>query len=504
MRAQSLMVLGTSSGVGKSFIAAGLCRLFSDWKYRTAPFKSQNMSNNSYVTAEGGEMGRAQAVQAECARVRPHTDMNPVLLKPSADNNSQVVVHGKVFGQMKAREYFSRQEELWNAVCGSYERLASVHDVIIIEGAGSPAEVNLKPNDFVNMKTAVMADASCLLVADIDRGGVFASLLGTLELLEPSERQRIRGLIINKFRGDLSLFEDGVRYLEQKTGKPVLGVLPYERNLWIEEEDALSAENYFANPETTATGIDIAVVLLPRLSNFTDFEVLRREPGVRLRYVRGTRDFGRPDLVIIPGTKATLPDLAYLKDSGLFETVERFAQEGGRLLGICGGFQMFGREIVDPEGLESGFQSGQGWGFFNMTTRFEPEKILMRVSECVETELFGYPVKACVDAYEIHSGRSAFGETYPAFGKCGSVHPGGRIAGTYFHGLFDHGEFRRVFLDALAASCGKERPRQNCEGIQTLTDLKEKQYNALGNLLARHLNVKLLRQWAGEPQPVSI
>lgn len=487
MRAKALMVLGTSSGVGKSFITAGLCRLFSDHGFRVAPFKAQNMSNNSYVTEEGGEIGRAQAVQAECARVKPSVDMNPVLLKPSADDGSQVVVHGKSIGHLKARDYFSKRDFIARAMRESYERLASQYDVVVIEGAGSPAEVNLKKNDLVNMHTAEMADAQCLLVADIDRGGVFASLIGTLDLLEPCERERIAGFIINKFRGDQTLFEDGIQFLEERTGKKVFGVIPYERSIWLEEEDTVPNLIQAAHEKNGV--LDIAVVLLPRMSNFTDFEVFRHEPGVRLRYVKGPQEVGNPDLLILPGTKATSADLLYIKEKGYAQVIADYVQKGGRLLGICGGYQMMGEWIVDEHGAESSQVKIEGLGFFKMTTAFEPEKILRRGTEKLCAVVFGQRIEGEAEVYEIHMGRTTHREVYASFGSKGAVHPSGRILGTYYHGLFDHGAFRTSFLESLARSAGKQPPEKASFSVH---ELKEMNYNKLRQMLEKSLDCEQL------------
>lgn len=490
MPAKSLMVLGTASGVGKSVLTAGLCRLLSDAGYKVAPFKAQNMSNNSFVTREGGEIGRAQAVQAECARVLPHTDMNPVLLKPAADDGSQVVIHGKARGHFKAREYFARRREVWAAIETSFGRLREDYDFLILEGAGSPAEVNLKEFDCVNMKVAEMAGAPCLLVSDIDRGGVFASILGTLDLLEPSERGRIAGLVVNKFRGDVSLFEDGVKFLEERTAKKVWGVLPYDRELWIEEEDSVSIERNQSAPLAGDFALDVAVVYLPRISNFTDFEILKHQPGVRLRYVHSVSDFGEPDLLILPGTKATMADYRYLLEQRLGPKIQDFVSQGGRALGICGGFQMMGEWIRDPEHLESAVPEIRGFGFFRMTTEFSPEKVLRTHEGPVEAVLFGEPIQAVLTAYEIHMGRTFYREPYAPFGGGGALHPSGRIIGTYFHGLFENQGFRDSFFRALRKDLGKKT--EGCVPSPSLARLKEEHYERLARLLRAHLDLHAL------------
>lgn len=490
-RAKSLMVLGTASGVGKSFLTAAFCRLFSDWGYRVAPFKAQNMSNNSYVTEDSGEIGRAQAVQAECARVKPTVDMNPILLKPAADDGSQVILHGKAIGHFKARDYYAGREKMARAVHESYERLAAEYDLLVIEGAGSPAEVNLKKYDLVNMYTAQMADAKCVLVADIDQGGVFASLIGTLGLLEPGEQERIAGLLINKFRGDASLFDDGVKFLEEKTGKKVWGLIPYDRQLWIEEEDAVFIESQ--KRAAAQNQLDIAVVLLPRMSNFTDFEVLKHEPGVQLRYIKKAEEIAGADLVILPGTKATVADLLYLHENGFREALTEYTAGGGRVLGICGGYQMLGEWITDPEGIESQRSKMAGLGYFKMTTEFQPEKILQRAAESVQTDLFGSKISGAIEGYEIHMGVTRHDKAYAEFGRNGAVHESGRIAGTYYHGLFDKGPFRKSFLKALAKSAGKKIEIS----ALSIQEIKELHYTKLRQLLERSVDLQAVRNALG-------
>ncbi len=496
MKACSFMILGTSSGVGKSFITAAFCRLFSDWGYSAAPFKAQNMSNNSFVTREGGEIGRAQAVQAECARVEPSIHMNPILLKPSEDNQSQVILHGKSIGNYAAREYFGKRENLEIFVRESYEKIASEYELIVIEGAGSPAEVNLKKYDLVNMRTAEMADARCLLVADIDRGGVFASIIGTLDLLEASERERIDGILINKFRGDQSLFEDGVKFIEERTGKKVWGVLPFTRDLWLDEEDSLnvSESEEVQNPDE----LDVAVLLMPRLSNFTDFQILNYEPGVRVRYVSRLDQLGKPDLLILPGTKAVCADYEYWHSRGLKKWAQDYALNGGRILGICGGYQMLGKKIKDPHAVESRFQETEALGFFDMTTTFQPEKILKRAEETIETEFFGRKISSVIESYEIHMGTSESHKQYKSFGKTGAVTGNGKILGTYSHGLFENGDFRKTFLDALAGDCGKNR---TAGAPVPVKQIREQNYQKLSAWLSSSLNLDLLAQkWGITPK----
>lgn len=497
MKARGFMILGTSSGVGKSFITAAFCRLFSDWGYSVAPFKAQNMSNNSYVTRQGGEIGRAQAVQAECARVEPSVHMNPILLKPSEDNQSQVVLHGRPVGNYAARAYFEKRAEMERSVLNSYEKLAAEYETIVIEGAGSPAEVNLKKYDLVNMRTAEMANARCLLVADIDRGGVFASVLGTLELLEPSERERIDGILINKFRGDQTLFEDGVKFIEERTGKKVWGVLPFTRDLWLDEEDSLGVPE--KETPCDSNELDVAVLLMPRLSNFTDFQILNYEPGVKIRYVSRLDRLGNPDLLILPGTKATCADYEYWQSRGIKKIIDDYAVRGGRILGICGGYQMLGKKIKDPNAVESRAGETDGLGFFDMTTVFQAEKFLSRVEDKIEAFIFSQNISAAVEVYEIHMGTSEGGRgVLKAFGKNGSVSENGKIIGTYYHGLFESSEFRKVFFDALAADCGKKR---TAGVLVSARQVKEQNYQKLSAWLASSLDLDLLAEkWGMAPK----
>ena len=503
-RAKAFMVLGTASGVGKSFLTAGLCRILSDAGIRVAPFKAQNMSNNSFVTREGGEMGRAQVVQAQCARVEPGVDMNPVLLKPAADDGSQVVVHGKPIGTLKARTYYGMRERISQAIQESYERLAREFEVLVIEGAGSPAEINLRDFDLVNFRVAEMADAECLLVGDIDRGGVFASLWGTLALLEEPERERVRGLVINKFRGDRSLLDPGLRMLENLTGKKVLGVLPYTQSLWLEEEDAVGLEE---GPGPSGKNqLDIAVILLPRISNATDFQVLAQEPGVSVRMVRRVEEFGAPDLVVLPGTKATLPDLSSLHQRGLSRKIKEYAEKRGRILGICGGFQMLGERIEDPEGVESKQGGEDGLALLPLRTQFSPEKTLRRVKGRIHNEIFSHRVEGELEGYEIHMGqtegrrpiRPLFEVTDADLVKDwtpeGAVDPTGRILGTYVHGVFDQASFRASFLSALWESSGKQRPAGADSKIPSLQALREINYQLLASFLRENLELNFLEQ----------
>ena len=501
-RPKTWMVLGTGSGVGKSFITAGLCRILSGLGVRVAPFKAQNMSNNSFVTREGGEMGRAQAVQAECARIQPSVHMNPILLKPAEDNCSQVVIQGQVAGSMGAKEYYGMRKKIWAAIQESYNQLSREYDALIIEGAGSPAEINLKEFDLVNFRVAEMADARCLLVGDIDRGGVFAWLWGTLALLDESERSRIDGLIINKFRGDFKILEPGLRMLENLCVTKVVGSLPYDLDLWIEEEDTLKWEEG-TKISSDSNDLDMAVLLFPRISNATDFQILVREPGVSLRIVRRPEELGSPDLLILPGTKATVSDLQHLKKRGLAEKIRGYVQNGGRVLGICGGYQMLGEFIEDPEGVESGASREIGLGFLPLRTRFASEKILRRVEARVG-EIFGCSIEGKLTGYEIHMGiseptgidRPLFEiralESGESWRKDGMRDPSGRIFGTYLHGIFDAPAFRSSFLEALARSVGKTRTFAPPTAQTSISLVKERNYDKLAQLLRENLDLSFL------------
>jgi adenosylcobyric acid synthase len=348
-KTKTLMIQGTTSSAGKSIMVAALCRIFRQDGYKVAPFKSQNMALNSYVTAEGGEIGRAQVVQAEAAGIAPTVDMNPILLKPTTDTGCQVIVLGKVARTISARDYYKYTPSLLETVSESFERLSAAYDIIVIEGAGSPAEINLKDREIVNMRIARMFKTPVLMVGDIDRGGVFASLVGTLELLDEEERELVKGLIINKFRGDVTLLESAIEYLEHRTGKPVLGVVPYFRDIRIAQEDSVYLDE---RPENAATGdLEIALIRLPHISNYDDFDPLEEE-GCKVNYVRQRFELGNPHLIILPGTKSTVADLAYLRDSGLAAGIIARAKAGTPVIGICGGYQMLGQKILDPQKVE--------------------------------------------------------------------------------------------------------------------------------------------------------
>lgn len=440
--ARCIMVQGTMSGAGKSLLVTALCRIFRQDGLRVAPFKSQNMALNSYITRDGLEMGRAQVAQAEAAGKEPDVRMNPILLKPSSDTGSQLIVNGRVRGQYAARDYFTMKKTLVPDILQAYRSLAAENDVIVLEGAGSPAEINLKADDIVNMGLAEMVDAPVLLVGDIDRGGVFAQLYGTVALLEPRERARIVGTVINKFRGDVSLLEPGLEMLRQKTGVPVLGVVPYGR--WdIDDEDSLAPRLSHTRAEGA---VDIAVIRLPRISNFTDFAPLESHPALGVRYVNNPEQLGAPDLVILPGTKNTMEDLLWLRESGLEAAIRKLAAANMPILGVCGGYQMLGRTLSDPEGIEKQ-GTVAGLGLLPCETVFNAQKTRTRM----QAEVLAQPFAgARLDGYEIHMGRTRRTGAEPfcrlrTGAEDGAVQ--GLVFGTYLHGLFDTGSL----TDRLAA-----------------------------------------------------
>lgn len=508
-RARAVMVAGTMSNAGKSFIAAGLCRIFTQDGYRVAPFKAQNMALNSFITAGGEEMGRSQVVQAEACRRAPDVRMNPILLKPTTDKGSQVIVLGHPVGDMDAREYYRRKQDFLPYVEEAYESLAAENDILVLEGAGSPAEINLKDNDIVNMPMAEMADAAVILVGNIDPGGVFAQLYGTLQLLEPEERDRIGGMIINKFRGDRSILEPGIAMLEEKAGRPVLGVLPYcdvilepEDSLALEEQERWrEAQRALQSARTGSKPLDIVVIRLPKISNATDFDALDMEADVRLRYVTDPRKLGTPDAVILPGSKSTIRDLLWLRESGMEIMIRRAREKGTFLMGICGGYQMLGKLIRDPEGAEMADMTAGTWratgtevsglGFLDMVTVFARDKI-MRQTETLSA--FGIPELDAkkITGYEIHMGREEGGTES---GQTGDPEAG--VIGTYIHGIFDEEDFRKAFLEYLYARRGEERQEAADEASLTYRDYKEKQLEDLAAVMRTHLDLPAIYRMMG-------
>lgn len=492
--AKVIMIQGTMSNAGKSLLAAGLCRIFHQDGYKVAPFKSQNMALNSYITREGLEMGRAQVMQAEAAGIEPSVLMNPILLKPTNDTGSQVIVEGEVLGNMSAREYFSYKKELIPKVKSAFERLSQQNDIIVIEGAGSPAEINLKEDDIVNMGLARMVHAPVLLVGDIDRGGVFAQLVGTVELLEPEERALIKGMIINKFRGDKTILDPGVEMLEEKTGIDVVGVAPYLQ-IEVEDEDSLT-ERFSGNQEVRL--LDLAVIRLPRISNFTDFNPFEMIPGVSLRYVSHVSELKHPDLIFIPGTKNTMEDLAWLRSSGMEAAVKKAAAAGTVIFGICGGYQMLGETLSDPYGVEAG-GTISGIGLLPMDTVFTKQKTRTRV------EGFFGPVSGPlqeltempVDGYEIHMGQTERREGLLPLTRIRDTNTAesskddgafsGHIYGSYVHGLFDREESAKALVTALGKAKGIDMSEAEAVDFRSF---KETQYDLLAEALRKHLDME--------------
>ena len=480
--ARKIMIQGTMSNAGKSLLAAGLCRIFAQDGYRTVPFKSQNMALNSFITRDGGEMGRAQVVQAEAAGTEPDVRMNPILLKPTTDVGSQVIVNGKVLGNMKAMEYYRRKKEFVPVILEAFHSLEQEADIIVIEGAGSPAEINLKQEDIVNMGLAEMVDAPVLLVGDIDRGGVFAQLYGTIALLEESERRRIRGTIVNKFRGDRAILEPGLKILEELCKVPVAGVVPY-LHVDIDDEDSLTER--FEERSQRAL-IDVAVIRLPRISNFTDFSPFERFPNVSLRYVGSLQQLSDPDMIILPGTKSTMADLLWMRSNGLETMVKKAADKGTLIFGICGGYQMLGRTIKDPEEVEaSGVTSLQAMGLLPMDTVFEGEKVQTQTcgTFCdIDGELQGLNGLAWA-GYEIHMGRSSEHEEGPR----PAVMCSGNIYGSYIHGIFDADRVAGTIVKAL---CRKKGISADMLEQSDPEAYKQSQYDKLADAVRRGLDME--------------
>lgn len=501
--AKSIMIQGTMSNAGKSIFAAALCRILKQDGYKVAPFKSQNMALNSYVTDCGLEMGRAQVMQAEAAGVVPEAAMNPILLKPTTDVGSQVIVNGKVMGNMKATEYFQHKKELIPVVLSAYEKLDKEYDIIVIEGAGSPAELNLKQDDIVNMGLAKMVDAPVILIGDIDRGGIFAQLIGTVKLLEEDERERIKGLVVNKFRGDRKLFDDGVQILEEKSGKKVVGVVPY-MNVDIEDEDSLSSK--LENDETEM--IDIAVIRLPKISNYTDFDVFRQYTGVSVRYVSDVSKLKTPDMIIIPGTKNTIADCIWMRESGLEAAVKQCVSRNIPVFGICGGYQILGMTIEDNQHLEGdSVQKIRGMELLPIRTVFEEEKRQTKVRgqfkkvEGIFLELAGKEI----DGYEIHMGRS-ISEKEEMIEICevlsnsqyGVRDTGivagidgcnvGNVYGSYVHGIFDNEKISETIVRKLYEKKGCEFDGKSV----SREEYKEQQYEKLAEIVRGNIDMEYI------------
>jgi len=503
--AKNLMLQGTGSSVGKSLLTAGICRALVNRGYRVAPFKSQNMALNSYITKDGKEMGRAQVVQAEAAKIPPDAKMNPILLKPTSHVGSQVILEGKVLGNMDAKTYHKKKPELKERVAGIYEKLAVEYDGIIIEGAGSPAEINLREHDLVNMGLAEMVDAPVILIGDIDRGGVFASIYGTVMLLSPEERKRIKGFIINKFRGDADILMPGIRMIEEKIGIPCFGVMPYE-SFGIEDEDSVTRRFRERGREfIDRRRLNVGVIKLPYISNFSDFTPLEVEPKVAMKYIHEPHEVIDLDLLILPGSKNTLEDRRYLVEAGFDEYIYRAVKEGTIVMGICGGYQILGDTIRDDHGVESSFKEINGLGLLPMETTMEKEKTTRQVQGSVpEFSIFkkGRPfeendqtARINVSGYEIHMGKTERKQGCLPWIPLedgtldGSYHENRKIFGTYLHGIFENDEFRRSILSHVE----KERRGETVESEPwSFHEYKENEYDRLAELMENHLEMERL------------
>ena len=537
------MIQGTGSHVGKSILVCALCRILKQDGYRVAPFKSQNMALNSFVTRDGKEIGRAQVTQAEASGIEPTVEMNPILLKPTGDCGSQVVIMGKPIGNMTAKEYYQKKIEFVSIIKDAYEKLRNQFDIIVIEGAGSPAEINLRDGDIVNMGMAEMASAPVLLVTDIDRGGAFAWIIGTLELLNVSERNRVKGIVFNKFRGDKSILKPGLDMLESRINKPVVGVIPYIHNLGVDDEDSVSLEfnnkftQYrdenlpFSPPceggeigvviksqnapldieqlygnDTDITGngfVDIVVIKLPRISNFTDFNTLTHEKDVRVRFVDKVENIGKPDLLIIPGTKNTIGDLTFIKERGIFGEIIELSRQGTMTIGICGGYQMLGKQINDPHHVESSEDSIQGLGLLETVTTFSREKQTYQVKARMLEHGHLFPVDDELVGYEIHMGETThnghnsirpFARITERAGKMvdlldGRVSADGNVIGTYIHGVFDNDEFRSKLIDYLRLKKGLNPSNGRYADFKTIKELR---YNELADIVRKNINMNLV------------
>lgn len=511
MPAALLMLQGTGSDVGKSALVAGLCRLFYRRGLRVAPFKAQNMALNSFITASGAEIGRAQAVQAEACKLPPDADMNPVLIKPNSDIGAQVIVNGRPIGNMSAALYHDYKKTAWQAVKASFERLRDNFELVIIEGAGSPAEINLRDRDIVNMGLALPYKIPVVLVGDIDRGGVFASLAGTLELIAKEERELVKTFIINKFRGDVELLRPGIEMISRHCRVPIAGVVPwFGPEIYLPEEDGVVLEKKALRRASVRAGngrsLRIGVIRVPHISNFTDFDPLLQEEGVELEYLEPRSPLAGFHLVILPGSKNTLDDLNRLTAAGLPARLRAFVAAGGAVAGICGGYQMMGESLLDPQGVESGHGEICGLGLLPLKTEMQPEKITVQCRARVNSAWLGENIE--VSGYEIHQGRTAC--LRPLTGLLEVKEPGGRVYedgyasadgriwGSYLHGIFDNDEFRRAYLDSLAERYFAGADHDSAAGIPaSYARRKEEGLEALADLLAEHLDIELLARIAG-------
>ncbi|MGI2335509.1 MAG: cobyric acid synthase [Dehalogenimonas sp.] len=489
-----IMIQGTSSNVGKSVLVAAFCRIFKQDGYKVAPFKSQNMALNAFVTPEGGEIGRAQAMQAEAAGIAPSIHMNPVLLKPEANSRSQIILHGKVYNNTSAADYYQHTKFLLGKVKESLDYLKERYDIIVIEGAGSPAEINLKSREIANMRMAKLANSPVLLAGDIDRGGVYASFVGTLEILDEEERKLVKGFLINKFRGDVTLIKDANDYLEDKTGRPVLGVVPYFRDILLAQEDSVYLDE--RQNMDSESDLDIAIIRIPRISNYDDFDALE-EDGANIRYITRPDELGNPDLIIIPGSKTTVPDLLAIRQSGVADAVIKRAKAGTPVFGACGGYQMLGKLIHDPEHVESEQDTVEGLGLINAETTFAATKATTQVKGVITEDrgLLAGLKGECIGGYEIHMGRTNSpdhpfhitetqdgGADYPD----GSINEAGTVFGSYIHGIFQSHGFRRGLMNNLRRRKGLP------ERVYDAPLDKEKHYDALAALVRKSVDMEAI------------
>ncbi|WHY99809.1 cobyric acid synthase [Peribacillus simplex] len=497
MKARSIMIQGTSSDVGKSLICTAFCRVFSNKGLRVVPFKSQNMALNSYVTLDGGEIGRAQGVQAEAARITATTDMNPILLKPKQDMVSEVIVHGKHFLDMNAKSYRSQfVQEAMPIIRKSVEKLQEDYDIIVLEGAGSPAEINLKDRDIANMRMAKLTDAAVILVADIDRGGVFASIIGTLALLDQEERDSVKGIIINKFRGMRELLDDGIEWVEKETGIPVLGVLPY-LDVNIEAEDSLALSSLrFKKPKKAEFPIDVAVLRFPRISNFTDVDPFFDEPGVGVRLVSSVHELGNPDLLILPGTKNTMEDLEWLNRMGMDRAINELRKQGTMIFGICGGFQMLGTKLFDPDAVEGDGENADGLSLLPVETVFQAEKKTVQMEGVLSDGIMEGQMN--LTGFEIHLGRTTLKSQVRPFlllkdgREDGAISNDNKVMGTYLHGIFHNRLFTRLLVNQIRRNKGLEEVKEN---VQSDSERREEAYNLLASHLEENIDMDTIYQW---------
>lgn len=494
---KKIMIQGTASNVGKSILVAGLCRIFKQDGYKVAPFKSQNMALNSFITKEGLEMGRAQVFQAEACGIEPTVDMNPILLKPSGNYKSQVIVRGKVVKNLESNEYHKYKPELAKYLKNIFEELNNKYDVVVMEGAGSPAEINLKENDIANMGMAEIANAPVIIVGDIDRGGVFASIVGTMFLLTEQERSRVKGVIINKFSGKKELLDSGIKMLEEIIKVPVLGVIPYS-DLKIEDEDSVT--NRFKN-KGTKNDINIEIIRTPHMSNFTDFNIFETQSDVSIRYVNYGEALSNPDIVILPGSKSTIEDLKYIRESGLENQIKELNKRGKLVFGICGGYQMLGKKIKDPYHIEGDIDEYDGIGLLDIETIFEKEKTTTQVEATICNNLNGYMrnlSSKIIRGYEIHMGITHISNSMNNMNQIykrldedvnyleGSINKDGNVVGTYIHGIFDEIDFTRSLLNNIREDKGLEKIDTN---ITSFHDFKQNEYDKLANLLRENLDL---------------